>query len=73
MIVEAIVRRDKVSYPINGKFTIECFTLICIQELACALTPFFYERYGSLVKVIITDVMSYGENILLRGNLFLLL
>ena len=25
MIVEAIVRRDKVSYPINGKFTIECF------------------------------------------------
>lgn len=72
-MVETIVGKGKVGSLINGKFTIECFTLICIQELACALTPFFYERYGSLVKVIITDVMSYGENILLRGNLFLLL
>ena len=39
MIVEAIVRRDKVSYPINEKFTIECFytiitSLFCFVELS---------------------------------------
>ena len=39
MIVEAIVRREKVSFPINEKFTIECFytiitSLFCFVELS---------------------------------------